>query len=51
MTQIMILKRDTVETLPCSLLLLEMGVCSREGQLVHCITGHSLDIKVRTIKL
>jgi hypothetical protein len=51
MTQIMILKRDTIETLPCFLLLLEMGVCRSEGRLVHCTTGHSLDTKVRTIKL
>lgn len=29
MTQIMILKRDTIETLPC--FLLEMGVCRSEG--------------------
>lgn len=31
MTQIMILKRDTIETLPLFPTLLEMGVCGREG--------------------
>lgn len=51
MTQIMILKRDTIKTLPLFHYCWRWVCAGGRGGLVHGTTGHPLDTKVCTIKL